>query len=126
VLSVAVLEADEGGLAELLAGQSEVMVRSANSVSDLVILVAAGAFDAILIAPELPDGWPTSVATEVADKLAAALPVVVVCRSSLDLQAISRAVAGRATVLSRGALDREGLMAIIAGEVAKHRAGPGS
>jgi hypothetical protein len=122
VLSIAVLEADEGGLAELLAGQSGVMIKSASTVPELVILVAAGAFDAILVAPELLDGWPASIAAEVADKLGPALPVLVVCRSSHDLQAIRPAVAGRADVISRAAVDRERLMVVLTGEVAKRRA----
>jgi hypothetical protein len=122
VLSIAVLEVDGGGLAELLAGQSDAMIKSASSVPELVILVASSTFDAILVAPELPDGWPTSIAMEAADKLASALPVVVVCRSSHDLQAIRRAVARRAEVIPRGVLDGENLMTILAGEVAKHRA----
>lgn len=122
MLSVAVLEADGGGLAELLAGQNEVVIKSANSVPELVILVAAGTFDAVLVAPELPEAWPTSVALEVADALGAALPVLIVCRSDHDRQATSRAVAGRADVIARGALDRESLMMILTGEVTKHRA----
>ena len=40
MLSVAVLEPDEGGLAELLAGQSQVMVRSATSVSETLARIA--------------------------------------------------------------------------------------
>jgi hypothetical protein len=126
VLSVAVLEAEGSGLAELIAGQADVAVERTTSIEELTALVAGRTLNAILVDPDLPEGWPTSIATEITEKLASTLPVVMVCQSAHELEVIRRAVIGRAVVVARNALDREGLVAILHGEVAKRQANSAS
>lgn len=122
MLSVAVLEAEGGELADLLAAQPDIEAARATSLDMLMDMVAGGGIDAVLADPDLPESWPTSAATELTEGLASSLPVVLVCRSTHDVDAVRSAVAGTATVLLRDALDGEGLLAILKGEVAKHQA----
>ena len=126
MLRVAVLEPPRPapGLAALLAGRAGVAAASVRSVADLAALVRAGRADAALVDPELDEGWPAEVAARVADALAGAVPLVLVCRSALDAAVLAHGSGGlRAAVLLRERLTAADLEAVLRGEAAKRRAG---
>src|SRR5690349_5510135 len=124
-LAVGVLE-DGGGLAGLLAGIAGVSARPARTLDELVALVETGMADAAVVDPDRPDGWPADVAEAAAERLAGRVPLVLVCRSGPDAPVVEARVAGRgATVLLRERLSGADLAAVLAGELARRRAGPG-
>lgn len=122
-LTVAVLEAGSG-LAGLLA-TAGAEVRPAAEIDQLVELVKAGGVEAVVVDPELPEGWPVDIAERAVEQFGERVPVAVVCRSRRDADMIGHRLVGRgAAVLTRDGLSSVRLAAILTGEVARRSVGP--
>lgn len=132
-----VLERSGGGtsLADLLlsAGQEGAAFRvdAVDSLDRLLERAGQGAFEAILLAPELAEGWPVSNADSVMDALAGRVPLVIVCRSPQDAAVIgSRGDRDDVVVLVRERLNGAELAAVLRGELVRRKmasgGGPGA
>lgn len=117
----------EVSLADLLlrSGQAGDAFRidAADSVDSLLERAEGGAFDAILVAPELPEGWPVSIADNVIDAVAGRVPLIIVCRNPQDAAVIeSRGRQNGVVVLLRGQVGGSELANIVRGELARRGA----
>lgn len=119
---IAVLEAGgpDGPLEKLLCSLERLSVRHVQDVESLRLLLLQGAIDAVVVDPELPEGWPITVSRQVAELADGVAPLIIVCRNDLDEQQIASHVKRHNVVVVSGTgLSPDRVDAILAGEWAK-------
>ena len=116
-LGVSVMLLDVAGLAAV----------EARSVTELQALVRGGGVAAVVMDPELGDGWPVDVAEQAAGAMGEQVPVVLLCRHAHDAHVIQQRVSSTTVaVLVSGQFHADQLKSIIKGAIAVHRARSGS
>jgi hypothetical protein len=127
-----VLEApgSRDSLTQLLAvsdrSESPFRIETIEDVSSLLRRAAGNEFAAIVVAPELSEGWPTSVAADVIDAIAGRLPLIFVCRSPQDAELIANRGGREVVVLVRQRIVGAELVGVVEGELTRHRISAGS
>lgn len=121
-LRVAIIESDriDSPLAALLAGHDGVETINATTVADALGLVDSQGAEAMLLDPELPEGWPSTVAEQIVEGIADRMPVLIACRSAADAQVIGDRLGGhRVWVVQREQLTAESAIRFFIGAVAR-------
>lgn len=113
------------GTAALLLEVAGVTTVEVVSVPALVDLARNGSIAAVVIDPELGDGWPIDTAEQIATALRDNAPVIVVCGNSHDAEILEQRI-GRsgACVLQHAGLTAQQLVDIVKGAVAAHSTRP--
>jgi hypothetical protein len=121
-LSVGVVEA-RPALARLLSDGQGVTVREAATLDGLADLITRESVHAVVLDPELPEGWPVSVGMEAAERFGGLVPLFLVCRSRQDASLLDERVGrhGVAAVMLREDIGATGFPDILRGEVARWR-----
>ena len=118
---VGILTGGDGslGTAALLLEVAGLATVEARSVTELQALVRDSGIAAVVVDPELGDGWAVETAETVAAAIGGRLPVMLLCRHAHDAQVIQQRVAGPAiSVLLHEELTAEQLATIIKGAIA--------
>ena len=94
---------------------------AAIGAADLLALVRDGDFAAVVVDPDLGQGWAVTTAEQIVSSVSGLVPVVLVCRHDHDAQVIQQRLAGP-TVIAMLAeqLTAEQLAAAVAGAIAAH------
>lgn len=114
------------GIAAMLIDAADLTTIEAESVLALTGLAQSGSVDAVVLDPELGDGWPIDIAEQVAVAVRGIRPLIVVCRQAHDAQLIKGRTAGNSVfVLHDAGLTPEKLIAVVKGAIATHQARSG-
>lgn len=123
LLRLGALKGTDGslGTAALLLEVAGVTAVEAMSVPDLVDLARSGGVAAVVVDPELGDGWPIDTAEQIATALRDNAPVIVVCGNSHDAKILEQRIGGSGVyVLQHSGLTAQQLIDIVKGAVAAH------
>lgn len=97
-------------------------VESFGDLSALLHRIDHGDLAAVVVAPELPEGWPTSVATAVIDAVAGRWPLIIVCRSAQDVAVLTGRRPAGVVVLLRERAGPADLGSVVRGEMVRRSA----
>jgi CheY-like chemotaxis protein len=112
-------------LASLFLGHDDVVIAVFPTVAELLQLVDSHQVDAVLLDPELPEGWPATVAEQLVEGVNDRVPVLIACRSAADAQVIGDRLAGEwVFVMQRERLNPQAIVQLFAGANATRRTKP--
>lgn len=122
-LRVGALKAVDGslGTTAMLLKLADLMTAEAVSVSTLVDLARNGSIAAVVVDPEMGEGWPIDTVEQIVNELRDSAPVIMVCGNEHDAEIIEKRIAKSGlTMLRHTGLTAEKLAAAVRGAVAAH------